>query len=787
MLSILKKHKLIVIGILSVFSTSIIFSKRNTQLIKSSNNFASAPVQKPKDNNFYKNYYKKIENTCNQINTLKNAIMGNNLILKKSNMMFNHNINYINAQKKKIRNKINFSNLTITNELNILYEIKNITINHPYDYIPIIMEHNYSIPNISVQKDNKKYRSENDIKTNTSKMNYCNTNFNSITYKSEEAVIGANNITLSILGSKSLILSNIHFNYNNILYYSNNLCTLTTFIKTYHTHSYYMNDASIKSNKFINKQEVNSKSKLLWSKNLLSNNASYVNHMSNKPYIITGTLFIISSIILSVLLITAKSRLSRILKMEREIKANSELQYYFRGTDGWKFEKKWKYFQSLKKKLNLHFATKEKRDDTSSKVESQSLQVTINWSDLPNDSYDSVCLRRRHASDGPLITLGDRNFLSTHNPEKSTQKMTLLELADVANTTSLQNDIMMESIHDTNSGKYDELQFLASVASDMPPIMQQSKITDRYPIRNVQNTHYLCERSDRYLLLNKKTELFYSHEQQKAMVAKWLKLDDVEKVDFSRTLFWQRRFVHHTMSNNDFHNQLSSFVFQKHLSSLDNNNSPNSVLIFEEIRTQMTRMRNIIEANNESSAQQTLFLDSLRLITSFKELKPIPKKLYSTKYGWFETLHTPPWKAIVPNKLTLEQYLNMKGQYAELKNLKLMIPKHHEPSQYFDKLCHELSSISKDASMNTFELSSLDKLIVNEIIHDLHEVIDKYIDYLDIPVIHHSVLINNIETFKIKRNLFTKFTRTKIARDNFGEAGHFDIEQEKIFKFMAEL
>ena len=286
MLIKLKKHKLIILGILSVFSTSIIFSKRNTQLIKGNNNFTNISVQKPKDNNFYKNYYKEIESISYEINTLKNATIRNNLILKKSNMLFNHNINYINVQKKKIRNKINFSNLTITYELDNLYDIKNIITNHPYDYIPIIKEHNYSIPNIYLENNIKNSNAQNNIRTNTYKMYNCSVNINSISYQSEEDTASIRSTISFVSSLKILTIYKVNFNNYNILYFSHDVNNLTTLDK-YHRNNYQrINNNLNTNNKFINDKKISNKGTPLSSNNSIK-------YLKNKQYIFITPIFII--------------------------------------------------------------------------------------------------------------------------------------------------------------------------------------------------------------------------------------------------------------------------------------------------------------------------------------------------------------------------------------------------------------------------------------------------------------------------------------------------------------
>ena len=107
----------------------------------------------------------------------------NNSILHNYKKIFKNNIHSYSDINNKIRIKINIANRSIMNELVILYNIKNITKEHPYKYLAILQNDKYYIPYISLNKDHKKYNYLNSIKTNTSKIIQKVTNINSISYR----------------------------------------------------------------------------------------------------------------------------------------------------------------------------------------------------------------------------------------------------------------------------------------------------------------------------------------------------------------------------------------------------------------------------------------------------------------------------------------------------------------------------------------------------------------------------------------------------------------------------
>ena len=146
------------------------------------------------------------------------------------------NINYKNKQKKIINDKINNANLLILKEQNILNNMKNITINHPYTYLKIFQMNNYYISKISLNNHKEYLNKNNNMQSFSSIINTSSTNINNISFQSEENIIGSVSATSLISSLKSSIINKVNFNYSNIFYYSNNLENLSTLNKWFSCH-----------------------------------------------------------------------------------------------------------------------------------------------------------------------------------------------------------------------------------------------------------------------------------------------------------------------------------------------------------------------------------------------------------------------------------------------------------------------------------------------------------------------------------------------------------------------
>ena len=225
-----RKHVLIV-GIIFLLSTGIILSSNWNYFVKNneSNNSYMSSYQISGNNANHINYIKEQENIMFQINVLKSAIKENNIMYKQYNSIFRHNINYIRLQKNSIKNKILTANSSITHELVMINNMKKIVSNHPYNYLKFFQSKNYTLSEIVSQNTHNYNSTLNNIKTIDHVINKSNTSVKNISYQSEEASIGIGSISSIISSSKMLIFSKVHFNYNNIFYFSsykNNLSTI---------------------------------------------------------------------------------------------------------------------------------------------------------------------------------------------------------------------------------------------------------------------------------------------------------------------------------------------------------------------------------------------------------------------------------------------------------------------------------------------------------------------------------------------------------------------------------
>ena len=288
--------KLLILSIISIFTGSSILPITN-KLRKKSQNIVNSDKNKTSNSDSTINYIDEKINISFQINILKNAISKNNFIFKESNVMFKHTIYHIGIQKKYLRNKIKLCNLSIIHELNILYNIKKILNNHPYDYLSILQNRNYILPNSYFTNNNKGINVLNNVETCNYKIINLNTDFNSISYNAEESIVGFESITSLISNTKSIIFSKIHFYYGNITYFSGYLNNLTTINQFTNLNKLSGNNNLDKNNEFINKPDIYYKKKSMNCKNDLSKISSNSNNKIHKSYVIFTPLFIGAGII----------------------------------------------------------------------------------------------------------------------------------------------------------------------------------------------------------------------------------------------------------------------------------------------------------------------------------------------------------------------------------------------------------------------------------------------------------------------------------------------------------
>ena len=254
LLKITKKQSLIIIIIL-IFTSSMLISlykKLPKEMINNTNQ------HKYKNNNSipYTNYRTKIKCITFQINVLNSVLKQNNDLCKDYTKLLKNSVIYYRRQKSILKNRINIADLSILYETNILKNMKNIIICHPYDYLWILNSHNYSFPKLSLYQKNKYLISANNMKTYFNKIDNSNVNINSIFYQSEESLIGIGNITSLISCSTKLIISKININYNNIFYFSKYLDDLRNLDKYKNNKTYFRNHSVNANNKLINNNKV---------------------------------------------------------------------------------------------------------------------------------------------------------------------------------------------------------------------------------------------------------------------------------------------------------------------------------------------------------------------------------------------------------------------------------------------------------------------------------------------------------------------------------------------------
>ena len=130
--------------------------------IKNNNNY-TVPEYKTNNNITNSEYKKKNIEILYQIKVLNSALIQNNTLYKNYTKLFSNNINYSKNIEKILRNKIHIANLSLNNEITILFKMINIVNIHPYNYSKFFKINNYYIPKISSHKKENNLITENKI------------------------------------------------------------------------------------------------------------------------------------------------------------------------------------------------------------------------------------------------------------------------------------------------------------------------------------------------------------------------------------------------------------------------------------------------------------------------------------------------------------------------------------------------------------------------------------------------------------------------------------------------
>ena len=297
------KNKSLIIGIIILIS-SIIFIPWNINILIIKRKYNVSLNKNRVNDNISNTYYKsEIENALLQIKVLKRTIEQNISIYNDYKKLFSCNINYVNTISKVLKNKIYLANLSIENEINILYKMIYIVNIHPYSYEKLFKNDNYSIPKISLYREKKYSTTESQIKSHSAKVNKSCENINNISYKSEEDLVGFHIMTSLISCTKSLLVSKINLNFNYILCFSNYLNNLTNFDKFINGNTIINNNKHlITKNHFINKNNKYLKTKSNNKNNDFSSNYTESKNISHKSWIIAIPAIIIGLIMATVII-----------------------------------------------------------------------------------------------------------------------------------------------------------------------------------------------------------------------------------------------------------------------------------------------------------------------------------------------------------------------------------------------------------------------------------------------------------------------------------------------------
>ena len=753
-------RKILVICVVSFLTISIFLAKKSYKLVNKNNNLQTLSL-KSNNSNFYTNYTKEIKNIYEQINILDNAIIINNLTIKNRDMMLNYNINYSKSKKNNIRRKINFANLTIKNELNVLYEIKNIVVKHPYNYLTIFKQKNYSFPDIYLEKKGKNYNLLDNFKTHISKINICNANFNNISYQSEESLIGVKNITSFISSSKSNVLSKINLNNSNIFYYSKYLSILTTSNKFIHIHSSYGYKNPISKEKFINKGIENTKTKCVDSKSSLSNITGVGNYIVHKPYIIASPIFVTTGIIISILVGQGWYRERYLKKLDDSILKNPRLEGKADRALK-KLEKSSNRFQNNSKRKNRQIK------DAPESMELLPMNTGINSIQIESSHQELLSNSHLHNDSSPADIQSKPTELFEKIP---TQNTIIPELPNVGVEVSIHSEKNDTISH--NDFQHIDTSIWKLVSSDGNILLLKDTDDSASTLAKSGGFKFnpLLKKSQgklskMYELLEReKVEKHLNHEPDPS-TSRFISKDEITTLDLILSNREKINFRFYSDMNSVIKDikississkaQILNFIYQRKIYSLECSKNPSQHQILTNI------MKIINNRREEQDKEYELFRQVFGQITTMGRNKVVLPNTYTTTNGWFRKpmslrrlIHRFP-------VITTEQHEFIKSQKKQIDDLHSWLPEHYNTYEYLKKIETNLKKTPSVA-----EHSELNNFISSGIISDFNEIIEMYQDYLNTPREVNDEIFNgpNYKTFPdcMKRLIDTPLVRKDIT------------------------
>ena len=743
---------------MSLITTSIILCcNRNTYIKRNKEN-----ITIPSNHTNYKNYKsnlskeKEEEDVLLQINILKTVKTENHTMFKNYRKILDHTIHYTKNKNSRIKN----ANLSIVKEINNLNNMYNIINIHPYNYLLFFRIHNYTLPNIYLKNKNQT-SSINNIQTDTNRLNELRPNINNIIFKSEEVVLGAKSVTSLISSSKLLIFSKINKNYSCLYYFSNylnNLIILNKFSNKYDS----ISNNLIPKNKFIDKSKIGIKKKPTTTTSNLTNKTSVLACETYNPYAITLFLAGFGTISMVIIGVIIKRKIARDKKIKKK----------FKNSDGARDITK-----KQKKRIDKISTTEEIPLTSIQPVKNNDIDFTTYF--LDSDEYSSDFLTtpyvyfRYYFPDTNFYNLGDiqsieekKNegdftYLQEHNsttkkeslgvvsdtsslPKKSrdtsvpSSKLYRIERKHVKNVDSTTQVISSkeDTLHlrvsyryytkHSNSSFISRQSHVASNESSVIPINTFSKTSDEGASPRKIVLLQDAQTGPIYLQTAAHEFAEFDHIDDQTVIHSALSTGFLSEYSLLLKLYNDRVKILYkegesikVMTFKQFKIQLSNFLYQKQISFLEKRGFPSNSDILSNVRFKLKMVE------GENSLQNIAFADILNQITMVVENR---KKIFKydriTLNGWFRKPNTSRASYYKKSITTKQEHVMFSYEYDKLQEIKNLLPKSLNMNAFYNEILKK--SKYTDRNPNSYEYSELNEFIVNQIILDLHELIDSH-------------------------------------------------------------
>ena len=762
------KKKLVFFLILSIIISNVIFSCKQNIHSKKNNYVCAAPAIQSN----YSNCINEIKNILYQTNYLKDVINQNNYILGYYKKIFSSNINYVCKKSSRIKKKIHIANTSIIHELNKIYNIKNIIMNHPYNYSFFLKMDNYYLPNIHNNSNSKKIQKKlTNIETFTNSLNKKKISINNISYKSEESFIGIKNMFSTLSTVKSLVISKIYVNYDNIYYFSklyNNLIPINNY-----SSSSYKN--IISDNQFVN--NTNIKVKIINKQPSLFKKQNIYSYVTNKRYVIILPFLFVAGVLILILGGTKNTNRKNAKKNQWKIDFIKKSKISAKKND--------KFWDEKKVKTSIGHNSDEPVKDY--------LKATDN----PEDYYELMeimpsYLEEPQPIDKPDIfletSLDDVDFYKTgHSNEEWRNKSMTSEVYKKTHRSDEHSKAM--STDETTSDKKSGLEEGTEGVTDY----NTGQIA-RYG--NLSNSQTLIApisiKSGPQILMYKRDIAFHEnilkmltlqaqkHNIKNLLVDKWAILDDTVMLEiaqnesFFKNLHYGRNYI--GIKKIRFTRQILNYLFQKRISLLETTTTYNRADWLLNIKNIMEMRNNIINPYSENHEIKHILWN----IFSDKEQSKYSGITRLTTNGWFVKPGIGFLYGMRNDISTKQEYEFMVQQLKQLREMQNYIPKLHKPAEYYITLMNEFS-LEGAGLIQIQNISSSDKFSINGVFCDLNELIEEYISYIDFSNIKVEELSDSPDIKVQLSDFVNKFKDTCILKENAFDLKRFKLSEEKVF------